>query len=121
MKVYTYKNCSTCQNAMKWLRRASIEFEELPIRETPPSLEELRAMLDAQGGDLRPLVNSAGQDYRALGLKDQLPTMSPEAALQLLHQNGNLVKRPFLIDTARGIHLTGFREEAWAKALAEQS
>jgi arsenate reductase (glutaredoxin) len=118
MKVYTYKNCSTCQNAVKWLRRAAIEFEEIPIRETPPSLDELRAMLAAQKGDLRPLFNTSGQDYRSLGLKDKLPTMTPDAALALLHQNGNLVKRPFLIDTARGIYLTGFREEVWAKALA---
>jgi len=50
MKVYTYKNCSTCRDAVKWLRGAAIAFEELPIRETPPSLAELRAMLAAHDG-----------------------------------------------------------------------
>ena len=117
MKIYTYKNCSTCRDAVKWLRGAAIAFEELPIRETPPSLAELRAMLAAQDGDLRPLFNTSGQDYRALGLKDKLPELSPDEALELLSQNGNLIKRPFLIDTQREVYLTGFREETWANRL----
>jgi arsenate reductase len=113
MKVYTYKNCSTCRDAVKWLREHAISFEELPIRETPPSLEELRAALVAFGGDPRPLFNTSGQDYRALGLKDKLPAMSADEALALLAANGNLVKRPFVIDSKRGILLTGFKPAEW--------
>jgi arsenate reductase len=117
MKLYTYQACSTCRSAVKWLRANGIVFNEIPIRETPPSVAELRAMLDAHGGQLRPLFNTSGQDYRALGLKDKLPAMSTDEALALLAQNGNLVKRPFAIDTKRGICLTGFQEEAWEAAL----
>jgi arsenate reductase len=117
MKVYTYKNCSTCRDAVKWLRAAGISFDERPIRETPPTLDELRAMADANGGDLRALFNTSGQDYRALGLKDKLPKMSRDEALELLSQNGNLIKRPFLMDRERSIFLTGFREELWAEKL----
>ncbi|MDP4583472.1 MAG: hypothetical protein NWT04_06095 [Verrucomicrobiales bacterium] len=35
--------------------------------------------------------------------------------MTLLAGNGNLIKRPFLLDGDRG--LVGFREEEWAKAL----
>ena len=38
LKVYTYQGCSTCRNAVKWLKSQSIEFAEIPIRETPPNL-----------------------------------------------------------------------------------
>ena len=117
MKLYTYQACSTCRAAVKWLRARGISFDEIPIRETPPSLTELRAMLAAHGGELRPLFNTSGQDYRALGLKDKLPAMSKDEALKLLSETGNLVKRPFAMDAKRGICLTGFKEEEWAKAL----
>lgn len=117
MKVYTYQNCSTCRDAIKWLRARNVDFKELPIRETPPSLTELRAMLKASGGNLRSLFNTSGMDYRAMGLKDKLPALTQDEALALLASNGNLIKRPFLIDSAKGIHLTGFKENDWSAAL----
>lgn len=117
LKLYTYQACSTCRNAVKWLRSVGIAFTEHPIRETPPSLDELRGALASQDGQVRGLLNTSGLDYRALGLKDKLPGMTAEAVLRLLTTNGNLVKRPFAIDPARGVYLTGFREEAWAEML----
>jgi len=41
LKVYVYQGCSTCRNALKWLRQNSIAFEEVPIREKPPTVDEL--------------------------------------------------------------------------------
>lgn len=117
LKLYAYSGCSTCRNAIKWLKQHAIAFEEVAIRETPPSLAELIAMLSAQGGDLRKLYNISGLDYRSLGLKDKLPIMSTDAALKLLAENGNLVKRPFAIDAKGKIHLVGFKEPEWQAAL----
>lgn len=117
LKVYAYQGCSTCKNALKWLKARGQPFEEKAIRETPPALPELRAMLAAKGGDLRPLFNTSGQDYRALNLKDKLPTLSTEEALALLAENGNLVKRPFAVDEKAGIYLVGFKEAEWQAAL----
>lgn len=117
MKLYTYQGCSTCKSAVKWLRAHGISFTEIPIRETPPSVTELTAMLKANADQLRLLFNTSGMDYRALGLKDKLPSMSTADALKLLSENGNLVKRPFAIDAKKDLGLVGFKEEAWAKAL----
>ena len=50
MKIYTYKNCSTCKKATQWLRSKGCEFDEVPIRDTPPSIKELEAMLVHLGG-----------------------------------------------------------------------
>lgn len=117
LKVYAYQGCSTCKNALKWLKAQGIPHEEAAIRETPPSLPELRAMLAAKGGDLRPLFNTSGQNYRAQNLKDKLPALSTEEALALLAANGNLVKRPFALDEKAGIFLVGFKEAEWLAAL----
>jgi arsenate reductase (glutaredoxin) len=115
MKIHTYVKCDTCRKAVKWLRANGLAFEEIPIRETPPSPNELRRMLAFYDGDLRRLFNTSGQDYRALGIKDKLADLTPDEAITLLAGNGNLIKRPFLLGGDGG--LVGFREEEWAKAL----
>ena len=115
-KAYLYKNCSTCQKAKKYLQAHQIAFEELPIREQPPSRDELASMLAAYDGDLKRLFNTSGQDYRAGGYKDRLKALSETDALAELAANGNLIKRPFVIGD--GIHLVGFKEADWNQAFA---
>ena len=116
MKIYTYKSCGTCRKATRWLRARKIAFEEIPVRKTPPSLEELKAMLHYQNGKIRKLFNTAGGDYRALNLKERLPEMSNDEALELLTSRGNLVKRPFVL--GEGFGLVGFKEAVWEELLA---
>lgn len=117
LKLYTYKGCSTCRNAIKWLRHNNVAFAEHAIRESPPSGSELRAMLHAHDGDLRRLFNTSGLDYRSLGIKDRLPAMSEDEALKLLSSNGNLIKRPFALDAEQRVFLAGFREPDWRAKL----
>lgn len=111
LKIYTYKNCGTCKKALKWLDARHIAYVEVPIRETPPTTQELRKMLKAYEGDVRKLFNTSGTDYKQLNMRELLPGMADEEALGLLATNGNLVKRPFVLGDA---HATvGFREDTW--------
>lgn len=111
LKIYEYKGCGACRKALKYLDGKKIAYEKIPIREKPPSLSELKAMLEHVGGNLRKLFNTSGGDYKELGLKDKLPKMSTDEALKLLASNGNLVKRPFVISQKSG--WVGFDEEEW--------
>ena len=97
MTIYTLKTCDSCRKATRWLKENNIPFEEVSIRETPPSTLELRRALADLNGDIRKLFNTSGQDYRSLGLKDKLSTLSENEAIALLASNGNLIRRPFLI------------------------
>lgn len=115
IKIYTYQKCSTCRNATKWLNKKGLNYEELPIRETPPKKKELDSMLKAYDGDIRRLFNTSGLDYRALGLKDKIPIMSKQEAFKILTENGNLVKRPFLLSNS--LNAVGFKESAWNASL----
>lgn len=115
--IYIYQNCDSCRKAVKWLKANLLDHQIKPIRETPPTPDELRSALQSHGGDIRRLFNTAGNDYRELGLKDQLPTMTEAAAISLLSSNGNLVKRPFLIDG--GKFLIGFKADLWEKVLLD--
>ena len=116
LTVYCYQKCSTCRDALRWLDLHGIAHTVRAIRETPPSPAELKAALKILGGDLRKLFNTSGMDYRALGMKDRLPAMTEDEAIDLLSKNGNLVKRPLLIGDGRA--LVGFKPEVWEKYLA---
>lgn len=117
--VYTYKGCDACRKATKWLAAQGIAFEERPIRETPPSVAELRAMLAHLGGERRRLCNTSGADYRAVKLGDVLDTLPEAEFLARLAANGNLVKRRFLLRAQAPLGLVGFKEAQWAAALTQ--
>jgi len=112
IQFYAYKGCDSCRRARKWLLANAIDFTEIPIREQPPTLEELQFALKAKGS-LKPLFNTSGVDYRKMGLKDKLPNLSTNEALALLNSNGNLIKRPFLI--GKELSLVGFKEAEWTE------
>ena len=119
MKIYEYSGCSTCKKALKFLEAKKQSFEKIAIVEQPPSLAELKLMLqhlkDA-GLSLKNLFNTSGVQYRELKIADKLKAGMTEAeALKLLSQNGKLIKRPFLL-TANG-GTVGFKPETWAKLL----
>lgn len=113
MKVYVHQNCETCRRALKWLNQRGIKFSALPVREQPPTVNELKRVLEVYGGEARRLFNTSGQDYRKLGLKTKLAKMTTEEMLDLLSRHGNLVKRPFVVTTKGG--LVGFDEDDWEK------
>lgn len=114
MKVYVYRNCSTCRKALKWLDEHGLAYRELPIRETPPSVDELERGLRATGS-IRKILNTSSQDYRDAGLKDKLDSLSNEAVFSLLQENGNLVKRPYVV--AGNGAFAGFKPDDWAARL----
>ena len=77
--------------------------------------EELRRWHAMSGLPLKRFFNTSGQQYRGLGLKDKLPTMSEEEQFALLATDGMLVKRPILL-TGDQV-LVGFQEAQWAETL----
>lgn len=70
-------------------------------------------MLQYLGNESKKLFNTSGNDYKELGLKDKLGSLSIEEQLDLLSKNGNLVKRPFVLGEDFGF--VGFKEEEWKK------
>ena len=113
--VLCYDKCSTCQKALKWLDAQGADYAVRPIKEENPSAEELAVWREKSGLPLRRFFNTSGMQYRALGLKDRLPSMSEEEQLALLASDGMLVKRPLLVTEDRVF--PGFREEDWREIL----
>jgi arsenate reductase len=116
VRIYEYSKCSTCRNALKFLDRHHVEYEKIPIVETPPSKAELRKMLAnvaGDGGNIKKLFNTSGELYREMKIGSKLDSLSEDAALDLLAAHGKLIKRPFVLFGDSG--LVGFKEEDWKK------
>lgn len=111
LKVYSYKKCSTCVKALKFLQSKKIEPQVIDITEQPPTKKELELMLKNYGGEIKKLFNTSGVAYRENNIKDKLANMSKAEALAMLSKNGKLVKRPFVLKGSKG--LVGFIEEEW--------
>lgn len=119
VKIYEYPKCSTCQKALKFLTQKKIEFKKIDIVEQPPSLTEIKAMLQflkTDGKTFKNLFNTSGVLYREMEIAQKLKDgLSENDALKLLSQNGKLIKRPFLLENNFGT--VGFNEDQWKKLL----
>ena len=115
MLFLEYPPCTTCKKAKKWLDDNGVAYEARHIKEHNPSYEELKSWYEKSGLPLKKFFNTSGLQYRALELKDKLPTMTEEEQLRLLATDGMLVKRPLVV-TETAV-LTGFKETAWEKLL----
>ena len=110
-----YPKCSTCQKAKKWLETHNINFEDRHIIEQNPTEAELTEWIARSGLEMKRFFNTSGLKYKALELKDKLPTMSNEEKIRLLATDGMLVKRPLIV--AEDFILTGFKEKEWEEKL----
>ena len=115
MLFLCYPKCSTCQKAKKWLTMQEIAFTERHIAEDNPSYEELKEWYAKSGLPLKKFFNTSGKLYKDLQLKDKLSAMSEEEQLQLLSENGMLVKRPIVVHNDQV--LVGFKEAEWQEHL----
>lgn len=115
MLFLCYPKCTTCQKARAYLDAKGVAYDFRDIKLENPTADELRAWWQASGLPLKKFFNTSGLQYKALNLKDQLPTMSEDEQLALLATDGMLVKRPILV--GEGFVLTGFRQAEWEAKL----
>lgn len=115
MLFVEYPKCSTCQKAKKWLDEHDLQYADRHIVENNPTYEELKAWHAQSGLPLKKFFNTSGLKYKALQLKDKLPTMSEEEQLRLLATDGMLVKRPVIV--TEKVVLTGFKPADWEEKL----
>jgi arsenate reductase (glutaredoxin) len=76
----------------------------------PPTMAELQRWVLQSGLPVRKWLNTSGQSYRTLG-KQAFEGLNDEEIMQLLANDGKLVKRPVLV--AGNQVLVGFDESAY--------
>lgn len=114
LKFYHYPNCSTCRKAQKWLETHKNQLDPVDITQNPPNKIQLKKILEDSGKPLTSLLNTSGEQYRLLNMKEKIKTLSEDQLLETLSKNGRLIKRPLVFDDGKAT--IGFKEEEFIKA-----
>ncbi len=93
--IYHNPACGTSRNVLALIRHAGIEPVVIEYLKTPPTRDELRALVAATGQPLRALLREKGTPYAELGL-DQ-PQWSDEQLLDFIGQHPILMNRPLVV------------------------
>jgi len=109
---YSYLKCSTCRKAAKWLESRDFEFQLIDIIKEPPLVNYLNLVLEQYTDDKKRIFNTRGQAFKTLN--PDIYGLSREKIIQLLLNDGKLIKRPFLIYEGKKVIL-GFNEIEYAK------
>ena len=109
---YSYLKCSTCRKAAKWLKSKDFEFQLIDIVKEPPLVNYLNLALEQYSYDKKRIFNTRGKAFKNLNL--DIYCLSSEEIIQLLLNDGKLIKRPFLIYEEKKVIL-GFNEIEYAK------
>lgn len=97
MSVTIYHNpaCSTSRNALAAIREKGIEPQIIEYLKTPPSRDELKAIVAKSGESLRHFLRDRGTHYEELGLSDE--NLSDDALLDAMMAHPVLINRPIVV------------------------
>jgi arsenate reductase len=104
MSVMIYHNpaCGTSRNTLAMIRAVGTEPVIIEYLKTPPTRDELRALVGRMGIPLRDVLRQMGTPYAALGLDE--PALSDDALLDAIEAHPILINRPIVV-TPKGVRL----------------
>lgn len=104
LTIYGIPTCNTCKKARKWLTDKGISHTWVNLRDSAPTQEQCTQWVT----DLtaKPLKNTSGGSYRALGEEKQ--TWSDAEWALAFANDPMLLKRPVVVKDGHAI-FTGFK------------
>ena len=108
---YTYLKCSTCKKASKWLDQNNINYQSIDITKEPPSKKFLELALKQFSLDIKKIFNTRGKSFKSLDL--DIFDLTKKRIIELLSNDGKLIKRPFLVINESKLIL-GFNESEYS-------
>ena len=100
--IYHNSDCGTSRNTLAMIRQSGEEPTVIEYLKTPPSRDELAALVKATGEPVRALLRKQGSPYDELGLDDE--KWSDDALLDFMAGHPALLNRPVVV-TEKGARL----------------
>jgi arsenate reductase len=100
--IYHNPDCGTSRNTLAMIRQSGVEPEVIEYLKSPPSREQLIALIAAMGIPTRALLREKGTPYAELGLGQDKWTDSELIDFMLAHPI--LINRPIVV-TPKGVRL----------------
>ncbi|MDF3835865.1 arsenate reductase (glutaredoxin) [Cupriavidus basilensis] len=100
--IYHNPKCGTSRNTLAMIRNSGVEPRVIHYLETPPSREELVALIAAMGTPVREVLRRKGTPYDELGLDN--PKWSDDELVDFMLAHPILINRP-IVATPLGTRL----------------
>ena len=97
--IYHNPRCSKSRQALQLLRGRGIEPEIVEYLKTPPSADEIEALLARLGTEPRALLRVKEAAYREAGMADE--GLSRRALIDLMAANPVVIERPIVVSGDR--------------------
>ncbi|MBB5050321.1 arsenate reductase [Afipia massiliensis] len=104
MTVTIYHNpaCGTSRNTLAMIRQSGEKPTVIEYLDTPPSRDQLVALIKDMNIPVRALLREKGTPFAALGLSD--PTLTDDQLLDAMMAHPILINRPIVV-TPKGVRL----------------
>jgi arsenate reductase (glutaredoxin) len=93
--IYHNPECGTSRNTLELIRNSGVEPTVIHYLETPPSREQLVALIAAMGMPVRELLRKNVPPYEALGLAED--RCSDESLIDAMLAHPILINRPIVV------------------------
>jgi len=102
VKIYHNPACGTSRNTLAMIRQSGEEPVVIEYLKTPPSRDELIALIVRMGISARDLLREKGTPYHELGLDN--PVLSDDELVDAMTAHPILINRPIVV-TEKGARL----------------
>ena len=102
VKIYHNPACGTSRNTLAMIRQSGEEPDVIEYLKTPPSREELIALIASMAISARDLLREKGAPYNELGLDN--PGLSDDELVDAMMAHPILINRPIVV-TEKGARL----------------
>ncbi len=102
VKIYHNPSCGTSRNTLAMIRQSGEEPDVIEYLKTPPSREELIALIASMAISARDLLREKGTPYHELGLDN--PSLSDDELVDAMMAHPILINRPIVV-TEKGARL----------------
>ena len=100
--IYHNRACGTSRNVLGLIRNSGEEPTVVEYLKTPPTREELAALIRRMGVPVRGVLRRKGTPYDELGLDD--PALTDDQLLDAMLMHPILINRPIVV-TDKGVKL----------------
>lgn len=100
-RLYHNPRCSKSRGTLELLRERGIEPTIINYLDTPPTADELRALLAMLGASARELLRTGESEYAELGLADS--GKSEEQLVEAMATHPRLIERPIFVHAGRAV------------------
>ena len=98
--IFYNPKCSKCRTTLSILEEKGVDFEVIKYLENPPSVDELKDLLNQLNMDARSLMRTFEAPYKENNLDDE--SLSEDDLIQAMIDNPILIERP-IVKTDKGI------------------